>query len=121
MANYYSEESKNLEEEELKEAEKMTLEMDTVSDMLTRLASEDTEVSKAAQEEIDSYLLQKERAKEQATLEKDVVDGCKTVSERTVLNTNESILNRRKNFSSEYKTQVNNQLPEIFIELLLPT
>ena len=50
-------------DEEMKEAEQMTLEMDHVSDMLTRLASNDTEIAKAAQEEIDNYLIQKEQRK----------------------------------------------------------
>ena len=118
MENYYSDEATTCDKEELKDAEKMTLEMDEVSDMLTRLASDDTEVSKAAQEEIDKYLLQKERVKNEALLQKDVVDGCKTVSERTVLNTKEPLLDRRKNLSNEYKTQVNNQLLKKFLGVL---
>ena len=41
-------------DEEMRKGEQITLEMDHVSDMLTRLASNNTEESKAAQEEIDS-------------------------------------------------------------------
>ena len=110
MENCYPDEATSCDIAELKEAEKMTLEMDEVSDMLTRLASDDTEVSKAAQEEIDKYLLQKERVKKEALLQKDLVDGCKTVSDRTVLNTQEPLLDRRKTLSNDYKTQVSNQI-----------
>ena len=98
--------SKHEVEEELKEAEQMTLEMDNVSDMLTRLASSDTEVSKAAQEEIDNYLLQKERRKEQDFMRKEMTEGCKTNSDRTVINSKESIEDKSKKLSEEYKTQV---------------
>ena len=98
--------SKKAVEEELKEAEQMTLEMDHVSDMLTRLASNDTEISKAAQEEIDNYLLQKERRKEQDFMRKEMTEGCKTNSERTVINSKESIQDKCQKLSEEYKTQV---------------
>ena len=94
------------DEEELKDAEQMTLEMDHVSDMLTRLASNDTEVSKAAQEEIDNYLFQKERRKEHDLAQKELTEECKTNSERTLINTTETIENRCRKLSEEYKTQV---------------
>ena len=93
-------------DEELREADQMTLEMDHVSDMLTRLASNDTEVSKAAQEEIDKYLLQKERRKDQDTIKNQIMDECNTISERTVINDKESKQERCKKLSEEYKSQV---------------
>ena len=93
-------------DEELREADQMTLEMDHVSDMLTRLASHDTEVSKAAQEEIDKYLLQKERRKDQDTIKNQIMDECNTISERTVINDKESTQERCKKLSEEYKSQV---------------
>ena len=93
-------------DEELREADQMTLEMDHVSDMLTRLASHDTEVSKAAQEEIDKYLLQKERRKDQDSIKNQIMDECNTISERTVINDKESTQERCKKLSEEYKSQV---------------
>ena len=93
-------------DEELREADQMTLEMDHVSDMLTRLASHDTEVSKAAQEEIDKYLLQKERRKDQDSIKNQIMDECNTISERTVINDKESAQERCKKLSEEYKSQV---------------
>ena len=78
-------------DEEMKEAEQMTLEMDHVSDMLTRLASSNTEVAKAAQEEIDNYLLLKEHRKQQDLIQKDITEGCNTTTEKTVINNNESV------------------------------
>ena len=98
--------SRDQVDEELKDAEKMTLEMDSVSDMLTRLASDDTEVSKAAQEEIDKYLLQKEHQKEQNLLQKETIEGCKIKAEKTSINTKESVKDRCKKLSEEYKLQV---------------
>ena len=95
-------------DKEMEDAEQMTLEMDTVSDMLTRLASGDNEVSLAAQEEIDNYLKGKEHLKEQTKLQEDIIAGCKTVSEKTVFNNQASTLDRRKTLSNEYKSQVSN-------------
>ena len=93
-------------DEEMRKGEQMTLEMDHVSDMLTRLASNNTEESKAAQEEIDNYLLQKERRNQQEAIEKDMTEGCKTRSERTVINDKESVQEKCMKLSEEYKVQV---------------
>ena len=93
-------------DEEMKEAEQMTLEMDHVSDMLTRLASHNTEEAKAAQEEIDNYLLQKEHRKQQNLIQKDIPEECNTTTEKTIINNNESIQEKCKKLSEEYKIQV---------------
>jgi len=94
-------------DDEMKEAEQMTLEMDHVSDMLTRLASSNTEVAKAAQEEIDNYLLLKEHRKQQDLIQKDITEGCNTTTEKTVINNNESVQEKCKKLSEEYKIQGN--------------
>ena len=93
-------------DEEMKEAEEMTLEMDHVSDMLTRLASNDKEIAKAAQEEIDNYLLQKEHRKQQDLIKKNLTEDCQTTTEKTVINNKDSIKEKCKKLSEEYKTKV---------------
>ena len=93
-------------DEEMKEAEQMTLEMDHVSDMLTRLASNDTEIAKAAQEEIDNYLIQKEQRKKQSQIQKSMAEECKTLEEKTIINNKGSVEEKCKKLSEEYKVQV---------------
>ena len=93
-------------DEEMKEAEQMTLEMDHVSDMLTRLASNDTEIAKAAQEEIDNYLIQKEQRKKQSQIQKSMAEECKTSEEKTIINNKGSVEEKCKKLSEEYKVQV---------------
>ena len=93
-------------DEEMKEAEQMTLEMDHVSDMLTRLASNDTEIAKAAQEEIDNYLIQKEQRKKQSQIQKSMTEECKTSEEKTIINNKCSVEEKCKKLSEEYKVQV---------------
>ena len=93
-------------DEEMKEAEQMTLEMDHVSDMLTRLASNDTEIAKAAQEEIDNYLIQKEQRKKQGQIQKSMAEECKISEEKTIINNNGSVEEKCKKLSEEYKVQV---------------
>ena len=93
-------------DEEMKEAEQMTLEMDHVSDMLTRLASNDTEIAKAAQEEIDNYLIQKEQRKKQSQIQKSMTEECKTSEEKTIINNKGSVEEQCKKLSEEYKVQV---------------
>ena len=93
-------------DEEMKEAEQMTLEMDHVSDMLTRLASNDTEIAKAAQEEIDNYLIQKEQRKKQSQIQKSMAEECKTSEEKTIINNKSSVEEKCKKLSEEYKVQV---------------
>ena len=93
-------------DEEMKEAEQMTLEMDHVSDMLTRLASNNTEIAKAAQEEIDNYLLQKEQRKKQERIQKNMTEDCKVSEEKTIINNKDSAQEKSKKLSEEYKTQV---------------
>ena len=93
-------------DEEMKEAEQMTLEMDHVSDMLTRLASNDTEIAKAAQEEIDNYLIQKEQRKKQNQIQKSMAKECKTLEEKTIINNKGSVEEKCKKLSEEYKVQV---------------
>ena len=93
-------------DEEMKEAEQMTLEMDHVSDMLTRLASNDTEIAKAAQEEIDNYLIQKEQRKKQSQIQKSMTEECKTSEEKTIINNKGSVEEKCKKLSEEYKVQV---------------
>merc|ERR1712223_993960 len=94
-------------DEEMKEAEEMTLEMDHVSDMLTRLASNDKEIAKAAQEEIDNYLLQKEQRKQQDLIKKNLAEDCQTTTEKTVINNKDSIKEKCKKLSEEYKIKGN--------------
>jgi len=94
-------------DEEMKEAEQMTLEMDHVSDMLTRLASNDTEIAKAAQEEIDNYLIQKEQRKKQGQIQKSMAEECKISEEKTIINNNGSVEEKCKKLSEEYKVQGN--------------
>ena len=93
-------------DEEMKEAEQMTLEMDHVSDMLTRLASNNTEIAKAAQEEIDNYLIQKEQRKKQCQIQKSMTEECKISEEKTVINNKDSVAEKCKKLSEEYKAQV---------------
>lgn len=93
-------------DEEMKEAEQMTLEMDHVSDMLTRLASNDTEIAKAAQEEIDNYLIQKEQRKKQSQIQKSMAEECKTSEEKTIINNKGTVEEKCKKLSEEYKVQV---------------
>ena len=93
-------------DEEMKEAEQMTLEMDHVSDMLTRLASNNTEIAKAAQEEIDNYLIQKEQRKKQCQIQKSIAEDCKISEEKTVINNKDSVAEKCKKLSEEYKVQV---------------
>ena len=93
-------------DEEMKEAEQMTLEMDHVSDMLTRLASNNTEIAKAAQEEIDNYLIQKEQRKKQCQIQKSMTEECKISEEKTVINNKDSVADKCKKLSEEYKAQV---------------
>ena len=93
-------------DEEMKEAEQMTLEMDHVSDMLTRLASNDTEIAKAAQEEIDNYLIQKEQRKKQSQIRISMAEECKTSEEKTIINNKGSVEEKCKKLSEEYKVQV---------------
>merc|ERR1712223_19652 len=94
-------------DEEMKEAEEMTLEMDQVSDMLTRLASNDKEIAKAAQEEIDNYLLQKEQRKQQDLIKKNLAEECQTTTEKTIINSKDSIKEKCKKLSEEYKIKGN--------------
>ena len=93
-------------DEEMKEAEQMTLEMDHVSDMLTRLASNNTEIAKAAQEEIDNYLIQKEQRKKQCQIQKSMTEECKISEEKTVINNKDSVAENCKKLSEEYKVKV---------------
>ena len=89
-------------DEEMKEAEQMTLEMDHVSDMLTRLASNDTEIAKAAQEEIDNYLIQKEQRKKQSQIQKSMTEECKTSEEKTIINNKGSVEEKcKKSFEND--------------------
>ena len=90
----------------MKEAEEMTLEMDHVPDMLTRLESTDKEIAKAAQEEIDDYLLQKEHRKQQDLIKKNLTEDCQTTTEKTVINNKESMKEKCKMLSEEYKIKV---------------
>ena len=103
-------------DKEMEEAEEMTLEMDHVSDMLTRLASNDKEIAKAAQEEIDNYLLQKEHRKQQDLIKKNLTEDCQIATEKTIINNKDTIKEKCKELSEEYKAKV---LKYIFFKITI--